>query len=181
MAGIAESLLKQVGQAGQPRIAKSTTTTTGKEAPNIGMLGLLLAMLLEGEQATPPAIPPEAFGPTGGLMPATTTTPVDATLPALGLNMADILAPGGLEIPSPTATPSRTPTPSASRKTTLGQEGLPTSGLDIGEVLSQIPGLLSQEGTPTSGMTLQQLLDLIIPQTAMPPVVPSIWGSSWRK
>ena len=102
MPGIAESLIGQVQQAGQPRIAKSTTTMTGKEAPNIGMMGLLLAMLLEGEEKNiPPATDPSALGPTGGFMPTEMLgeTPTSAS----GLNVADVLsqAPGSFGTPAP--------------------------------------------------------------------------------
>lgn len=178
MAGIAESLVGQIQQAGQPRIAKSTTTVTGKEAPNIGMLGLLLALMLEGEKTKElePAIPPDAFGPVGG-----TITPTDTPLLPPGNPLESIMGLLGATAPQTTA-----PTPSAPKTTTKPvQNTLPAGGtLNMEDILSQLSELTTtapQANTPASGMTLQDFLDLIIPQTAMPPVVPSIWGPSWRK
>ena len=132
MAGIAQSLVSQIQQAGQPRIAKSTTTITGEEAPNIGMMGLLLAMLLEGEKTKDisPAIPPESFMPTGGFMP--TETMAETPLPAPSNPMQAIQDTLGAT--TPTATPPQ----------------------------SDIPGAPWHTYTPAPEMNIQELLDLIL-------------------
>lgn len=63
---IADAILTQIRQAGQPRTIKSTETVTGKEPVDIGGMGLLLYMLLEmGKGKGAPGVGP---GPVGGLM-----------------------------------------------------------------------------------------------------------------
>lgn len=66
--GIADAILTQIQQAGQPRTIKSTETVTGKEPIDIGSLGLLLYMLMEGMGGKPPTQPlGGGVSPFGGL------------------------------------------------------------------------------------------------------------------
>ena len=183
MAGIAESLISQIQQAGQPRIAKSTTTTTGEEAPNLAMLGFMLAMLLEGEKTKniEPAIPFGAFEPVGGFMP--TETIGETPLPAPSNPMETIM-----EVLGATGATGGTPalpqasTPTASSKTTPVQASFPEEGtLNIENILSQLSELSTtapQGEAPASLMTWQQILDLIIPQK---PELHSLFGPAWRR
>jgi hypothetical protein len=50
---IADAILTQIRQAGQPRTVTSTETVTGKEPVDIGGLGLLLYMLMEMQPKGP--------------------------------------------------------------------------------------------------------------------------------
>lgn len=65
---IADAILRQIQQAGQPRTVTQTETVTGKEPVDIGSLGLLLYMLLQSQQK---GLPTEPVGgqvsPFGGL------------------------------------------------------------------------------------------------------------------
>lgn len=76
---IADAILTQIQQAGQPRTIKSTETVTGKEPVDIGSLGLLLYMLMEGmgKGAGAPLGGPESGGmfPGAGLMGMGNLTP----------------------------------------------------------------------------------------------------------
>jgi len=47
---IADAILTQIRQAGQPRTIRATETITGKEPIDIGGLGLLLYMLMQMQQ-----------------------------------------------------------------------------------------------------------------------------------
>lgn len=189
MAGIAESLIGQIQQAGQPRVSKSTTTTTtkGKEDPNLGMLGMILAMLLEGQEPTiPPIMPPESLEPVGGLAPGETVAPPSMTPSPLSTPGAPP-SPIGLTPPGPSkALPPLGDILGASSTTTPVEGGkLPESALNMEDILSQVlggPGALDTSpqapGLITSEMTLQQLLNLIAPQK---PFIPPFLGSSVRR
>jgi len=70
---IADAILRQIQQAGQPRTVMQTETVTGKEPIDIGGLGMLLFMLMQGMGGKTPGAPlggPEAGGvfPGAGLM-----------------------------------------------------------------------------------------------------------------
>lgn len=65
---IADAILRQIQSAGQPRTVKSTETVTGKEPIDLGGLGLLLYMLMQGMGKGPNEPPMVAEGnPFGGL------------------------------------------------------------------------------------------------------------------
>jgi len=82
--GIADAIITQIQQAGQPRTIKSTETVTGKEPIDIGGLGLLLYMLLQGMGKKGPQIGetalPGAREFLGGTMPTMGLAP--STFPA---------------------------------------------------------------------------------------------------
>lgn len=73
---IADAILTQIQQAGQPRTVKSTETLTAKEPIDIGGLGLLLYMLLEmnKKQQQVPGVTgplPSLATPAGSVSPLT--------------------------------------------------------------------------------------------------------------
>jgi len=80
--GIADAILTQIQQAGQPRTIKSTETVTGKEPIDIGSLGLLLYMLMEGmgKGAGGPLGGPEA----GGIFPGAGLQGMGNLMPSFG-------------------------------------------------------------------------------------------------
>lgn len=80
---IADAILRQIQQAGQPRTVKSTETVTGKEPVDIGGLGLLLYMLLQGMGGKTPGAPlggPEA----GGVFPGSELMGMGNLMPSFG-------------------------------------------------------------------------------------------------
>ncbi len=79
---IADAILTQIQQAGQPRTIKSTETVTGKEPVDIGGLGLLLYMLLQGmgKGAGAPLGGPEA----GGVFPGSDLMGMGNIMPSFG-------------------------------------------------------------------------------------------------
>ena len=80
---IADAILTQIQQAGQPRTIKSTETVTGKEPVDIGSLGLLLYMLMQGMGGQPPGAPlggPEA----GSMFPGAGLQGMENLMPSLG-------------------------------------------------------------------------------------------------
>lgn len=69
---IADAILTQIQQAGQPRTITSKETVTAKEPIDIGGLGLLLYMLMEGMKKGPVQAPivgemPGSFGQLQGM------------------------------------------------------------------------------------------------------------------
>jgi len=84
---IADAILTQIQQAGQPRTIKSSETVTGKEPVDIGGLGLLLYIMMEMQKKTPTAPMGGEASPFGGLM---------------GMGMGDLMPSFG----APGATPS---------------------------------------------------------------------------
>lgn len=79
---IADAILTQIRQAGQPRTVKSTETVTGKEPIDIGGLGLLLYMLMQGmgKGGGAPLGGPEA----GGIFPGSGLMGMGNLMPGLG-------------------------------------------------------------------------------------------------
>lgn len=92
---IADAILTQIQQAGQPRTVKSTETVTGKEPVDIGSLGLLLYMLMQGMGkggAGGPLGGPEA----GGVFPGSELMGMGNLMPSFG-------APAGPAMGAPSA------------------------------------------------------------------------------
>ena len=80
---IADAILNQIQQAGQPRTIKSTETVTGKEPIDIGGLGMLLFMLMQGMGKGAPGAPlggPEA----GGIFPGAGLQGMENLMPSFG-------------------------------------------------------------------------------------------------
>ncbi len=90
---IADAILTQIQQAGQPRTIKSTETVTGKEPVDIGGLGLLLYMLLQGmgKGAGAPLGGPEA----GGMFPGSDLMGMGNIMPSFGAPAVAAPAGGG--------------------------------------------------------------------------------------
>jgi len=65
---IADAILRQIQQAGQPRTVTQTETVTGKEPIDIGGLGLLLYMLMEMQKGGMPTAPSGEVIPPSGPM-----------------------------------------------------------------------------------------------------------------
>lgn len=79
---IADAILNQIQQAGQPRTVRSTETVTGKEPVDIGGLGLLLYMLMQGMGGGggAPLGGPEA----GGMFPGSDLMGMGNLMPSFG-------------------------------------------------------------------------------------------------
>ena len=79
---IADAILTQIQQAGQPRTIKSTETVTGKEPIDIGGLGMLLFMLMQGmgKGGGAPLGGPEA----GGIFPGAGLQGMGNLMPSFG-------------------------------------------------------------------------------------------------
>lgn len=92
--GIADAIITQIEQAGQPRTIKSTETVTGKESIDIGGLGLLLYMLMQGMGKGPggPLGGPEA----GGIFPGAGLQDMGNLMPSFGAPGVAPSAGGGL-------------------------------------------------------------------------------------
>ncbi len=90
---IADAILTQIQQAGQPRTIKSTETVTGKEPVDIGGLGLLLYMLLQGmgKGGGAPLGGPEA----GGVFPGSDLMGMGNIMPSFGAPAPAAPAGGG--------------------------------------------------------------------------------------
>jgi len=90
---IADAILRQIEQAGQPRTIKSTETVTGKEPIDIGGLGMLLFMLMQGmgKGAGAPLGGPEA----GGVFPGAELMGMGNLMPSFGAPAAAPSAGGG--------------------------------------------------------------------------------------
>ena len=88
---IADAILTQIQQAGQPRTIKSTETVTGKEPVDIGSLGLLLYMLMQGMGPGGPVGEPEA----GGIFPGGGLQGMENLMPSFGAPAAAPSAGGG--------------------------------------------------------------------------------------
>jgi len=95
---IADAILNQIQQAGQPRVTKQRETVTAKEPVNIGGMGLLLYMLLEMMGEGPP------------------TEPLGGGVPISGageLRGMENIAPSGVTSPGPVVSPSPGPASAA--------------------------------------------------------------------
>ena len=84
---IADAILRQIQQAGQPRTIKSTETVTGKEPIDIGGLGLLLYIMMEMQKKTPTG--PMGGPVAGGIFPGSELMGLGAPAQAQGFGGMD--------------------------------------------------------------------------------------------
>jgi len=90
---IADAILTQIQQAGQPRTIKSTETVTGKEPIDIGSLGMLLFMLMQGMGKGPGG--PLGGPGAGGMFPGSELMGMGNLMPGFGAPAAAPAAGGG--------------------------------------------------------------------------------------
>jgi len=97
---IAEAILNQIRQAGQPRVVKETITTKGDEPLNLPGLGLLLYMMMTGQKTptqplvelpgmyqSPQLMGMESLAPFGtqGMNPSEILSFLTGGMPSMGL------------------------------------------------------------------------------------------------
>ena len=92
---IADAILTQIQQAGQPRTVKSTETVTGKEPIDIGGLGMLLYMLMEMQKGTQIPGAPMGGPEAGGMFPGAGLMGMGNLMPSFGAPAAAPSAGGG--------------------------------------------------------------------------------------